>query len=926
LENISSSQSIIGNIPFKRWFVVTLFLHALGLLVQAQVSPVDSVVNPAVSDSVSSFADSTATSQLDTLGQSFPGDSLRQGGPNQAYIDSLKATSDLQAEVDYKANDSIVFDVQSGVLFMYGSSNLNYEEIQLSAERVTVKIDSQTLFANGIQDSLGNAIGEPQFTMDGANYTSKEIAYNFKTQKGRVLSGRTVQGEGFILTDVAKVQPDGSLFGKDGKYTTCDDPHPHYYIRSRKLKLTATNQIISGPLNFVIADLPIPVVIPFAFIPETPEGEVDGILQPQYGNAQDRGYFLRGLGYYKAINEFMDIRVDGDIYTRGGWRVGLGSSYRIQHRFSGSFGFQYGVTRFNEKGDPDFRRTTAWNLTWNHNQPINPNTRISSSVNISSSNSFQREISYSRNDFFQNDLNSSINLQKTFANTPFSMNISARHQQDLNEGTMSMSLPELTFNMNRQNPFKNISNRKLDFLRQFGITYNMNARNRVTNLPDSLFLPVLFNASDSIFYNGVENGDSVLIRTVGSDFYQNGLSHNAKASTQVKLFKQINISPNFSYQELWYTETVEKVWNPETQRIEEFDVRGFQRAYNFNTSIAANTNFFGIYSLPTTRREIVVRQRFTPNISYNLKPDFSEPQWGFYREVQRDTLGNTQQYSIFENGIFGSPSRGESQSIGFGLGSVLEMKYRTKESFDPEFDEEKNDPFERTRIVDNLGLSSSYNFAADSFKLAPFSMRARTSLFNRKLSVNATATLDPYAIITNSTGNKVRVNRFMWTETGQIGRFTRAQLSFSTSLRGEEIRKKKVDAEDIDPTELRGIQNHAYQYVDFDIPWDIRLRYSLSYSNNGISDPRVVSTLNLDGSMNLTPMWKIQASSGFDIIDREITNTSISIFRQLHCWDMSFRWVPFGPQRSYSLVISVRSATLQALRLTKNNYWQDRFQ
>lgn len=284
-------QSILGKLTFKPGLLLFVFLHLCGAEIGAQVLPADSISPSVTPDSLSIFPDSLAFSPGDSLRMDLPGDSLNRGGPSQAYLDSLKATSDLKAEVDYKAVDSIVFDVKSGVLFMYGSGSLNYEEIQLQAERVTVKIDSQTLYAKGITDSLDNAIGDPQFTMDGANYTSKELAYNFKTQKGRVLKGKTVQGEGFILTDVAKVQPDGSLFGKDGKYTTCDDPDPHYYIRSRKLKLTAKNQIISGPLNFVIADLPIPVIIPFAFIPETPEGEVDGILQPQYGNAQDRGYF-----------------------------------------------------------------------------------------------------------------------------------------------------------------------------------------------------------------------------------------------------------------------------------------------------------------------------------------------------------------------------------------------------------------------------------------------------------------------------------------------------------------------------------------------------------------------------------------------------------------------------------------------------------
>ncbi|MEL7340956.1 MAG: putative LPS assembly protein LptD, partial [Bacteroidota bacterium] len=456
-------------------------------------------------------------------------------------------------------------------------------------------------------------------------YEADQLAYNFKTQKGRVTSGRTVQGEGFILTDVAKYMEDGSIFGKGGKYTTCNDPdHPHYYIRSRKLKLTNNNQIISGPLNLVIADLPLPVIIPFAFIPTPPEGKVSGILQPNYGNAQDRGYFLRGLGYYKAINDYFDVQIDGDIYTRGGWRLGLASTYRVQHSFSGNLRFQYGVQRFNERGDPDFRRTAAWSVNWSHNQPINPNTRLSSSVNISSSNSFQREISLERQDFFTNDLNSSINFQKTFANTPFSMNLGLRHQQDLNDGLMSMSLPELTVNMNRQNPFKNLQGKNLGFLKQLGVNYNMSARNRVQNLPDSLFLPVLLNPADSVWISVVENGDTLAKRIQGSSFYNNGLEHRASASTQIKLFNYLNISPSFNYREVWLTETTERFFDAENNTVETVPVRGFERAFDYNTSVTATTNFYGLYGLPRSRREIVFRQRFTPNVNYSLRPDFAD--------------------------------------------------------------------------------------------------------------------------------------------------------------------------------------------------------------------------------------------------------------------------------------------------------------
>jgi len=284
------------------------------------------------------------------------------------------------------------------------------------------------------------------------------------------------------------------------------------------------------------------------------------------------------------------------------------------------------------------------------------------------------------------------------------MNLGLRHQQDLNDGLMSMSLPEMTVNMNRQNPVKNLQGKNLGFLKQLGVSYNMSARNRVQNLPDSLFLPVLINPSDSVWTTVVESGDTLAQRVIGSSFYNNGLEHRATASTQIKLFNYLNISPSFNYREVWLTETVEQVYDAENNVVETLPVRGFERAFDYNTSVSATTNFYGIYGLKNSRKEIVLRQRFTPNVNYNLKPDFAAEQYGFYDEVQKDTLGNLRTYSRFAGGTYTGPSQGESQAIGFGLSSVIEMKYRSKESFDPEFDESE-DPFERIRIIDNLGIS-----------------------------------------------------------------------------------------------------------------------------------------------------------------------------------------------------------------------------
>ncbi|MEO0471766.1 MAG: putative LPS assembly protein LptD [Bacteroidota bacterium] len=852
----------------------------------------------------------------------------KDSSQNQQYVDSLKANSDLQAEVAYKAEDSIVFDVENGMLFLYHESDLTYEEIGLKAERIVVEIDNQTLRAAGVEDSTGKKSGKPKFTESGTTYDAEDISYNFNSQKGRVTNGKTVQGDGFILADVAKYQDDGTFHGKDGKYTTCSHDHPHYYIQSRKLKMIPDgNQLISGPLNLVIGDLPIPIVVPFGFIPnfqQTPNTK--GMLKPRWGESPERGFFLQNLGYFLPINEYFALQVDGDIFTRGGWRLGGTLQYNVRYRFSGQFRFQYGVQRFNERTDFDFRRTAAWNLTWSHRQPINPNTSITASVNISSSSSFQRQIENDLNSLFTNNLNSSVNFQKKFANTPFSMNMSLRHQQDLNRGTMSMSLPEMSVNMNRQTPFKNIRSRKLNFLRTLGINYNMQARNRVSNIPDSLLGPVLFRPDELVRFRVIEGADTSFIDRRAGSFYENGMQHTASTSTTIKVLDYINISPSFNYKEFWYLNQLERRWDDAAEEIIDETIPGFTRGFDFSSAVSASTNFFGIYEFPNSKREIAFRQRFTPTVSYNIKPDFADPRYGFYRYVQSNANGDSLRYSIFDDGIYRGPTAGESQAISFSMSSVIEMRYRTLESFEEDFDS-KQDKYNRIRVLDNLSMSSSYNFAADSFNLAPVSLRARTNLLNNKINLNASTTFDPYFLQETENGTGVRVNRFQVSETGQLARLTRAQLTLSTTLKSKK-RTGKGDVATVAPEdqqEYLDVLNQYYQYVDFNIPWNVQIRYNLSYSKTTLDDPRITSTINLNGGFNFTPKWKITINTGFDFEQKKATTTSVAINRDLHCWDMALRWVPFGIRRSYTFSLNVRSSLLQQLRISKNAFWQDQF-
>ncbi len=927
-------------------FLLAIGAHAFGQVVPdsaSQVSVQDTMaLDSGVVDSVGPTILTDSLPPSDSI-SGMPTDFEFGGGqdslpPNpaaqrqQRIIDSLKRTSDLRASVTYNAEDSIVFDVRSGKLYLYSTGTLQYEDINLTSDRIEVDIEKRQLFASPRDSNTTIQEELPQFTQGEETYRAKTMSYNFGSGKARVTGGRLVQQDIYVLAEVAKYQDDGSFHGADGKFTTCDLDHPHFYIEAKKLKVLPNRQIITGPLRPVIAGLPIPIYLPFGFVPGnlSLEGKKRGILQPQYGNADDRGFFLRGLGYYWPINEYFDLALDGDIYTRGGWRLGATTNYNVRYKYSGSLNLQYGIQRFNEPTDPDFSRTAAWSIRWSHRQPINPTASLNGSVNISSSRQF-RQVNVNDPNYFSNNLNSSVAFQKSFNNLPFSFNVSARHQQDLNKETVSLYLPDLTLNMARQTPFSRITNKNLQWLKQLGINYNMRASNSLVNVPDSLFAPIFQNLNDPFSYPiSYTEGDTTYSTQTGLSFFNSGLQHTASTATSIRLFKKnLTISPSFNYKEVWYLESTRKEWDPEAQEIIEEQIPGFTRGYEFNTAVSASTNFYGLYYLTRSKRQVAFRQRFSPSISYNLRPDFSDDRWGFYRQVQRDTLGNVQTYSIFEEGLYGGPGRGESQAISFGIGSVVEMKYLKRGAEDPDFDEK--DRFERINLIDNLSLRSSYNFAADSFQLAPFTMNARTSLFNRQVNLNASATMDPYYYgydevpFPYDPGSARRQNVFMIEETGQIGRLTRAQISLSTNFRPDQDRGRGNVGESFDEEQFQEVQNAYYQYVDFTIPWTMSLRYNLSYSKPGLDDPTITSTINLQGDVRFGSQWKVQYTTGFDMVQQEFTNTTFSIFRDLHCFQMSFRWIPFGPRKSYSLVISAKSSTLSALRVTKNDFWTDRF-
>lgn len=920
--------------------------HMLGLgfflfLFFSQIQEISAQVIPhAAVDTLSQDSmESSPLSPPDSLGTKADSLPPKTNPRQKTIVDSLKANSDLDAPVKYEAVDSIVYDVKGGVLYMYSEGSINYDDLQLKAERINIKIDSQKLHAEGIRNKNGDLQGIPEFTQDGETYRANEIDYSFKTEKGIIKGGKLTQEEAFILAEVAKYQEDGSFHGADGKYTACDLDHPHYYIRSKKIKVLDNDQIISGPLNLVVGDFPLPVVIPFAFLPDIGKGEKNGLIMPRYGNAGDRGFFLRDLGYYLGINDYLGVTFSGDIYTRGGWRFGGTLDYKVRYKFSGSFNLEYGVVRYNEPTDSDFSRSASWRLRWSHNQPIDPTASFNASVNISSSSTFQREISYNTSDLFTNDLKSSVSFRKNFNNLPINLTVAADHSQDLNEGTMTMNLPTFSLNISRQMPFKNIDNPILEPLKQLYFTYRLDGRNSLQRVPDSLVLDALFQRVDTLRYFEDVDDTVQTVRPV-TDFVNNGLQHSINGGTNLKLFNYLNVPITFNYDEQWYSETLEREWDEEAQRIVDRTIPGFARAYSYRAGISASGTFYGFYRLTKTKRDVAFRQQFNTSVGYSYQPDFSGERFGFYRKVQTDSTGdNFQTYSIFQSGIYGSPGSGESQSINFNLSSILSMKYKRlnfKQEDEETDDQKKGDgkkkkEIVRTDILKNVSLSTSYNLAADSFQLSNFRLSARTAFLNNKINFISNFTFDPYVFGSESVelplaaNNARRLNKFLIVEEGRLARLTSAGFSLNTSLRSKQKGSRGKKTEGFDKQEYAEVKRNYEQYYDFSIPWNVRLGYNFNYTKNSLAPARITSTLRVSGDVNFTDNWKLVVSTGYDLAQMEATTTSITITRPLHCWQFSFNWVPFGARKSYSVVISARSPTLSALRLTKNEFWQDRF-
>lgn len=911
-----------GNIRLFLSGLLLMICMLLNLGVQAQVNDSSQTVDLVTINPDSIIISNNDTSLRDTV---IPID------PVQAYRDSVKEeyrkNSDLDSQVEATAQDSSFLDVVNNVLHLYGNAVASYEDFKLEAYYIQVNFADQTIFAYGNHGKDGTYTETPQFTMKSDTYESDSIKYNFKSEKALVYGGRTKQGEFDIVPEFIKRMPDGTLNAARVKFTTCDADHPHYYIEASKVKIIPDKQVVSGPLRFVVADFPLPFALPFGFFPATPQAErKSGILSPRPGDYGRQGFGLENLGYYWIISPYYDLTVSGNVYSRGSWTATGRFAYNKKYKYSGNLS----VTRFSNRDgerdlrtgftDPDFSISRGWNVGWTHRQPINPTTSLNANVNISDTR-FIRDFTLDPNQGLQNTLNSSATFTKRF--DPFNLTIAGNHNQDVNRGTMTLRLPNVGLRMNRQQPFKQVRGKSLEWLKNVGIDYQLDLRNELTNVPDSLFFDILFdrNGSTSVILDS-ENPDQVTVLD-HRNYWRNGMKQTSNISTSFKIARYLNISTSFRVNEYSYLESQSQVWNRSENDVEDVLVPGFASARDFNFSVNANTTIYALYQF-LGKKQTTFRQQILPTIGYSLNPDWADPQYGFYNTVQQSRDPNdTTRYSRFSNGIYGGPAQGESQSMTFSLRSVLEMKTRTKESFEPDFPE-NGEEFKYTRIIDNIGISSSYNFAADSFQLNNFRANLNSRILNGKINMVANATFDPYALAfdgdDDSTGR--RVNRLLFNETGQLARLTNATFSLSTNIAiGKGKSRVNLPARNDEEKEaVERIRNNYNDYVDFNVPLTLNIGYNLNYTRPN-AQPGQFNThvLRVGGSIALTEKWNVQFNTGYDLGQGEVTLTTFSVNRNLHCWNLAFNATPFGSYRQFNVALTASSQLLSFLRLTKQN-------
>ena len=818
----------------------------------------------------------------------------------QTDIDTLMRVSSgaIDHVIKYKARDSVALDVTARRAYLYSEGSIDYDSMLLMADQVVVDFDRQTLHAHGsASDTSDDVIGRPYFKQDGAEYHADTITFNYDTKKGIINSVITQEGEGFLHGHKVKKINDSVMYLSGGKYTTCNYAHPHFALNFTKSKLIAGEKIVTGPAWLTIEDVPTPVALPFAFFPIT-KSRTSGVLIPSYGWQNYRGYYLKDGGYYFALGDTWDLTLLGDIYTNLSWALEAKSNYYKRYKYKGNFDARFGITYEGIYGDStSYNSYRDFKFTWTHDQDpkANPYSRFSANVNLQSRN--YNKNTTNRNDYFNSTTTSSISYT-TKLGSYFNLAASARESYNVQTGVINLKLPSVSLSsitiypLRRSNPvggyrwWENIS-----------LSYTMNAENNITSQDSDLFKP---ETLDRMKY---------------------GILHSIPLSSSIKVLKFFNWTNSISYNERWHWSTIEKHYDNTTGKVTIDTIHGFRSNRDFSYTSALSTRIYGMFQYKYGPIK-ALRHVINPNLSFSFRPDFGDSRFGWWKEYT-DTTGYVHRYSIFENCLYGGPPDGKSGSVRFSLGNNLEMKWQNP--FDTTAE------LKKITLIENLTLSMSYDLAKDSLNLSPLSVSGRTTLF-RSLVVNYSGTFSPYVI--DSLGN-LR-NEFLWKREKKLFRTQNSTWSAQLSLNLNNNTFKR-DGEKSKGQPTTTILQTPYNYnpvlmtggfYDFSVPWNISLNYNFSYVNTFVArtmnmESQTIRSISLSGNVSLTKNWRVAATTGYDFENKGWSYTTVDIYRDLHCWEMRFSWVPFGYYRSWFFQINIKASALQDLKYEKRQHYQE---
>ena len=820
----------------------------------------------------------------------------------------------LDKPISGKASDSLYYDLRNKMVYIYEQGDVSYGDMNLKADFMNINLDNKNIYAYGKADTVDGApvMTRPVFTQGTTTLNMDTITYNIESQRAKIKSIATQQGDGWLVGTSVKKMEDNTINIEGGMYTTCDQTdHPHFYLAMTKAKVIPGKKAITGPAYLVMEDVPIYFLgVPEGFFPLN-TGPKSGILMPTYGEEATRGFYIRGLGYYFTLSEHMDLALTGGIYTLGSWEANVRSRYIKRYKYSGNLNFDFSSVKSGDKGDADYIKQNTFKLQWTHSQDAkaNPGSTFSASVNLASSG-YSKYSANTLNDMLSTQTNSSISYSKNWAGTPFSLSMNMAVSQNSQTKAISVTLPTVSFNVSRFYPFK-----------------------RAVKIGKDRWYEKISMSYSGKLTNSVSATESDIFSRQTLDNMRNGVQHTIPVQASFNVFNYINITPSFNYNERWYFKKVDRQWNPETNMVEELDPEyGFYRLYDYTTALSFSTTLYGMWQVREKYKNFklqAIRHTFSPSISFSYAPDFSNQKYGYFKTVQSDSTGRTTVYSPFADNAYGTPSQGRSMAMSFSLSQSLEAKVLSKRD---------STGIKKISLIDDFSISGSYNFLADSMKLSNISLSLR-STFSGKIGINLRATLDPYEVSPEG----IRYNKLTWRR-GNLGRIINTGWSFGYSFKSRDNTKQPAinDINSVPPEYMNPFydpygtmdpvlrrQYMANAYYDFSLPWNIgfnyAVNYSVSYVNNGTTGIRrnITQTIGFNGSITFSPKMAATFSGGYDIATNKLTTSSISITRDLHCWQMSFSWIPFGYYKSWSFHIGVKAASLQDLKYDKSQSMYD---